>query len=121
MVWGSSPPSSLELLEDAAPAARASTRLISIVVPLFNEEATLAVLYEQLRAVLDSKALPWEVVYVDDGSTDVSHRQLVRLHAAHTNVRVVRLRRNFGKAAAFSAGFEAAAGDVVITMDADLQ
>src|SRR5206468_7349291 len=60
-------------------------------------------------------------VYVDDGSTDGSYRELVRLHAAFTNVRVVRLRRNFGKAAALAAGFDAATGEIVVTMDADLQ
>jgi dolichol-phosphate mannosyltransferase len=91
------------------------------VVPLFNEEATIADLYNQVRASLDAAGLAWEIVYVDDGSTDGSHRELVRLHAAHPNVRVVRLRRNFGKASALSAGFGAAAGDVVVTMDADLQ
>jgi glycosyltransferase involved in cell wall biosynthesis len=63
----------------------------------------------------------WELVYVDDGSTDGSYRELVRLHGAHENVRVVRLRRNFGKAAALAAGIDAAAGEIIVTMDADLQ
>jgi glycosyltransferase involved in cell wall biosynthesis len=94
---------------------------VSVVVPLFNEEATLAALYEEVRAALDPKGLAWEIIYVDDGSTDKSHQELVRLHSAHTNVRVVRLRRNFGKAVALSAGFEAASGEVIVTMDADLQ
>jgi glycosyltransferase involved in cell wall biosynthesis len=94
---------------------------VSVVVPLFNEEATVAALYDEVRAALDPKGLAWEIIYVDDGSTDKSHQELVRLHAAHTNVRVVRLRRNFGKAVALSAGFEAAAGEVIVTMDADLQ
>jgi glycosyltransferase involved in cell wall biosynthesis len=94
---------------------------VSIVVPLLNEEATVAALYAELRTALDGCPDEWEVVYVDDGSTDGSYQELVRLHAAYTNVRVVRLRRNFGKAAALAAGFEAAAGEVVITMDADLQ
>jgi len=92
-----------------------------VVVPLFNEEATVAALYEEVRAALDPKGLAWEIIYVDDGSTDKSHQELARLHAAHPNVRVVRLRRNFGKAVALSAGFEAAAGEVIVTMDADLQ
>ena len=96
-------------------------RLVSIVIPLMNEEATLAPLYEELRSHLDSAAFDWEAVYVDDGSTDGSYRELVRLHAAFTNVRVVRLRRNFGKAAALTAGFDVARGDVVVTIDADLQ
>jgi glycosyltransferase involved in cell wall biosynthesis len=97
------------------------SRLVSVVVPLLDEEATVAELYAELRAALDPAGLRWEVVYVDDGSTDGSYRELVRLHAAHTNVRVVRLRRNFGKAAALAAGFDAAAGEVVVTIDADLQ
>jgi glycosyltransferase involved in cell wall biosynthesis len=94
---------------------------ISIIVPLLNEEATITPLYEEVRAALDGAGDEWEIVYVDDGSTDGSYRELVRLHAAYTNVRVVRMRRNFGKAAALAAGFDAAHGDVLVTMDADLQ
>ena len=86
-----------------------------------NEEATLEPLYDEVRAALEPLGIDWEIVFVDDGSTDGSYRELVRLHAAHLNVRVVRLRRNFGKAAALAAGFEVAAGDVIVTMDADLQ
>ena len=94
---------------------------LSIVVPLLNEAATLEPLYREIEAGLAATGLEWEVVFVDDGSTDGSYRELVRLHAAHLNVRVVRLRRNFGKAAALAAGIEAATGDVIVTMDADLQ
>jgi glycosyltransferase involved in cell wall biosynthesis len=96
-------------------------RLVSVVVPLLNEEHTIADLYDQIRTALDPAPDDWEVVYVDDGSTDGSYQELVRLHAAHTNVRVVRLRRNFGKAAALAAGVGAATGDVIVTIDADLQ
>lgn len=96
-------------------------RLVSVIVPLLNEEATVAALYAELRAALDSGPDDWEVVYIDDGSTDGSYQELVRLHAAYTNVRVVRLRRNFGKAAALAAGVEAAGGEVIVTIDADLQ
>ena len=99
----------------------ARRRLVSVVVPLFNEEPTLAPLYAEVAEALEDAEFEWELVFVDDGSTDGSYRELVRLHAAYTNVRVVRLRRNFGKAAALAAGFEAAAGEIVITMDADLQ
>jgi len=102
-------------------AAATRPRLISVVVPLLNEESTLAALHDQVARALDDAGFVWELVFVDDGSTDGSYRELVRLHAAYTNVRVVRLRRNFGKAAALAAGFEAAAGDLVVTMDADLQ
>src|SRR5215831_11213447 len=112
-----------ELVDDE-PAVRdsgAKPRLLSVVVPLLNEEATLEQLYSELDTALAAVGLDWEVVFVDDGSTDGSYRELVRLHAAHLNVRVVRLRRNFGKAAALAAGIDLAAGDVIVTMDADLQ
>jgi glycosyltransferase involved in cell wall biosynthesis len=98
-----------------------SPRKLSVVVPLLNEKATLEALYRELDTALASAGLEWEVVFVDDGSTDGSYRELIRLHAAHLNVRVVRLRRNFGKAAALAAGIEVATGDVIVTMDADLQ
>src|SRR5690349_2838708 len=93
--------------------------LVSIVAPLFNEAATVAELYKQIEAALDGWR--WEIVYVDDGSTDDSYARLAELHATHPNIRVVRHRRNFGKAAALSAGFAVAQGDIVVTIDADLQ
>jgi dolichol-phosphate mannosyltransferase len=113
----------LDLANDAAEvlSSAPSRRLLSVVVPLLNEEATLEPLYRELNAALAATGLEWEVVFVDDGSTDGSYRELVRLHAAHLNVRVVRLRRNFGKAAAMAAGIEVAAGEIIVTMDADLQ
>jgi len=94
--------------------------VISVVVPVYNEERSVALLYEELQGALDPVG-DWEVVYVDDGSTDGSFAALTRLHAAHENVRVVRLRRNFGKAAALATGFGLAAGDVIVTIDGDLQ
>jgi glycosyltransferase involved in cell wall biosynthesis len=95
--------------------------VISVVVPVHEEERTLALLYEELQAALDPLGQPWEAVFVDDGSMDGSFAALTRLHDAHDNVRVVRLRRNFGKAAALAAGFANAEGEVVDTIDADLQ
>jgi glycosyltransferase involved in cell wall biosynthesis len=95
--------------------------VITVVVPVYDEELTLAPLYEELEAVFDSSGRAWEVVFVDDGSSDGSFAALTRLHSAHENVRVIRLRRNFGKAAALAAGFAQARGDVVVTIDADLQ
>jgi glycosyltransferase involved in cell wall biosynthesis len=95
--------------------------VISVVVPVYDEELTLGPLYDELRAALEPLEAAWEVVFVDDGSSDGSFAALTRLHAAHGNVRVVRLRRNFGKAAALAAGFAHAGGDVVVTIDADLQ
>jgi glycosyltransferase involved in cell wall biosynthesis len=95
--------------------------MISVVVPLLNEERTLEALYGQIAAALDPLGEPFEVVFVDDGSTDGSRRVLARLHGEQTNVVVVHLRRNFGKAAALQAGFREARGDTVVTIDADLQ
>lgn len=92
---------------------------ISIVVPLFNEESTVARLYDEIEIALKGRS--WEIVFVDDGSTDASYRRLTKLHTEHSNVRVVRLRRNFGKAAALSAGFDVVRGSVIVTIDADLQ
>jgi dolichol-phosphate mannosyltransferase len=94
--------------------------VISVVVPVYNEERSVALLYEELQAALDPVG-EWEAVYVDDGSTDGSFAALTRLHAANENVRVVRLRRNFGKAAALAAGFAQATGEVIVTIDGDLQ
>jgi dolichol-phosphate mannosyltransferase len=113
----------VRLTEDASVVAWGTPRgrMLSVVVPLLNEEATLDRLYAELKQALASTGLEWEVVFVDDGSTDGSYRELVRLHAAYLNVRVVRLRRNFGKAAALQAGIDVAAGDLIVTLDADLQ
>jgi glycosyltransferase involved in cell wall biosynthesis len=95
--------------------------VISVVVPLRDEELTVALLYDEVRAALEPLDRAWELVYIDDGSIDGSWAALTRLHAEHDNVRVVRLRRNFGKATALQAGFAEAEGDVIVTMDADLQ
>jgi len=95
--------------------------VISVVVPVHDEERSVALLLDELASVLDGLGRPWEAVFVDDGSTDGTFGALTRLHDAHDNVRVVRLRRNFGKAAALQAGFEEARGDVVVTIDGDLQ
>ncbi len=95
--------------------------MISVVVPVRDEEQTVEPLYDELAGALGELGEPWEVVYVDDGSRDGTHEALVRLHESTTNVRVVRLRRNAGKAAALDAGFAVVEGDVVVTMDGDLQ
>jgi glycosyltransferase involved in cell wall biosynthesis len=108
-------------LETTAWAADTLGAVISVVVPLLNEEHSLGALYHELAATLDPRDEPWEVVFVDDGSTDGSLGVLTRLHDEATNVVVVHLRRNFGKAAALQAGFLEARGDVIVTIDADLQ
>lgn len=95
--------------------------MISVVVPVRDEEQTVEPLYEELARALGDRPEPWEVVFVDDGSRDGTHAALTRLHSQATNVRVVRLRRNAGKAAALDAGFQEVEGDVVVTIDGDLQ
>jgi dolichol-phosphate mannosyltransferase len=95
--------------------------VISIVIPLHNEERSVGLLYEELQAALEPLEQDWEAVFVDDGSVDGSFAALTRLHDAHENVRVVRLRRNFGKAAALATGFAQASGETIVTIDADLQ
>ncbi|HEX6700692.1 MAG TPA: glycosyltransferase family 2 protein [Gaiellaceae bacterium] len=95
--------------------------MISVVVPVCNEERSVALLYDELRSALEPLEREWEAIFVDDGSTDGSFAALTRLHAEVDNVRVVRLRRNFGKAAALVAGFDQAQGDTIVTLDADLQ
>ena len=95
--------------------------VISIVVPVHNEEENVGPLLAELTEALQPTAHAWEAIFVDDGSTDSTFAALGRLHATHRNVRVVRLRRNFGKAAALAAGFAEASGDVIVTIDGDLQ
>jgi len=95
--------------------------VISVVVPLLNEAPSLEELYREIVAALEPRGEPFEVVFVDDGSTDGSPAVLGELHHQHANVVVVRLRRNFGKAAALQAGFLEARGDTIVTIDADLQ
>lgn len=94
---------------------------ISVVVPLLNEEEALETLHERLTKVLEGMGKAYEIIYVDDGSTDSSPDILKRLYEADTNVVVIRFRRNFGKAAALSCGFDEARGKVIISIDADLQ
>jgi len=100
---------------------RASPPDVSVVVPLYNEADTVPLLADRLSSALDRLGRSWEVVVVDDGSTDGSFEALKAVHEADPRFTVVRFRRNFGQTPAFAAGFDAARGDVVVTMDADLQ
>jgi glycosyltransferase involved in cell wall biosynthesis len=95
--------------------------VISVVVPVHDEDRSVELLYDELASALEPLGRPWEAVFVDDGSTDGSFAALTRLNDRAPNVRVVRLRRNFGKSAALAAGFRHSTGDVVVTIDADLQ
>lgn len=109
-------PDAARLFEPAGPP-----RSLSIVIPLLNEADSLPALYEELTTVLASLGLPYEMIFIDDGSTDESARTLAHLYSADPRIRIVQFRRNFGKSAALDAGFRASRGEAVITMDADLQ
>ena len=94
---------------------------ISIVIPLYNEEESLPHLADWIDRVMTAHGFDYEVIMVDDGSSDSSWRVVEGLHEANPRYRGVKFRRNYGKSAALNVGFGAARGDVVVTMDADLQ
>ncbi len=94
---------------------------LSLVVPVYNEVENLTPLYERVREVLDPTGWTYELILVDDGSTDGSDRMLADLHAKDTRVKVLRFRRNFGQTAALAAGFDYAHGDIVVSLDGDMQ
>ena len=94
---------------------------VSIVIPLLNESESLGELYAWIERVMTTEGLSWEAIFIDDGSKDSSWKIIEGLSAKDSRVKGVRFRRNYGKSAALYCGFERAAGDVVITMDADLQ
>lgn len=95
--------------------------MLSIVIPVHNEEPALLPLYDHLTAVLDGLAKPYEIIFVDDASTDRSFDLLANLVETDYRLKVIRLRRNFGQTAALSAGFDEAQGEVIISLDGDLQ
>lgn len=95
---------------------------ISLVIPLYNEVESLDPLVEWITSTLQSTGLSYEIVFVDDGSSDGSWDKVKSLKGQHPSIiKAIRFRRNYGKSAALNQGFEIASGDVVITMDADLQ
>jgi glycosyltransferase involved in cell wall biosynthesis len=96
-------------------------RTIDIVIPAFNEEACVAVLYERLRVVIDPLPYDFRILFVDDGSRDRTAQECLSLAARDARVGLLRFSRNFGHQAALTAGLDAADGDAVITLDADLQ
>jgi hypothetical protein len=108
-------PASLESLE-VAPNPH-----VSVVIPVLDERESLEPLYSRLVAVLDGLGHSYELIFVDDGSTDGSYEVLRRLHETDRRLRVIRFSSNFGQTAAFSAGFAEARGDIILTLDADLQ
>ncbi len=95
---------------------------LSFVIPLLNEQSTLCELVDRIESVCQSNAItPFEILLIDDGSSDESWNEIERLAKSKSTVHGIRFRRNFGKAAALSAGFQQATGKIIITMDADLQ
>lgn len=94
---------------------------VSLVIPVFNEEGNLTRLHQEITDVLGPYEKSYEIVFVDDGSTDASFALLSRLHHQDPHVRVVRFRKNFGQTAALAAGFAEARAPVIVTLDADLQ
>jgi len=94
---------------------------ISVIIPVLNEAETIQPLAEQITAVLDGLERSCEIVFVDDGSRDDTVERIRRAHENDSRVRLVRFRRNFGKAAALCAGFDVSRGSIVVTMDGDLQ
>jgi glycosyltransferase involved in cell wall biosynthesis len=103
------------------PAATAAAPYLSMVIPIYNEEDSIPTLYERLTHELDTLGHTYEIIAIDDGSKDRSFAILRELAHRDQRLHVVRFRRNFGQTAAFSAGFQRARGEVVITIDADLQ
>ena len=94
---------------------------LSIVIPVYNEEPNVAPLHEELSRVLASMGVAYEILIVDDGSTDGTFAALRPIRAADAHVRVVRFTRNFGQTAACAAGFANARGHLIVTCDGDLQ
>ncbi|MBI5141856.1 MAG: glycosyltransferase family 2 protein [Nitrospirae bacterium] len=95
--------------------------MVSVLVPLYNEEESIPHLYEAVKGVMDGVGRPYELILVDDGSTDSTLDLITALHEKDKKVAVISFRRNFGQTAAFAAGFDAAKGGVIITLDGDLQ
>jgi undecaprenyl-phosphate 4-deoxy-4-formamido-L-arabinose transferase len=111
-----------ETLPRALPTdAAAAAPSISVVIPVYNEAASLRELYARAVEALDVAGSSFELIFVDDGSTDTTFAELERLHAAGGRVRAVRFKRNFGQHSAMHAGLVRARGEVLVTMDGDLQ
>ena len=94
---------------------------LSILIPVYNEEGNLSLLYEKLVAALKKVGRPYEVIFVDDGSSDGTLEILLDLREKNPNVKIISFSRNFGQTAALSAGIDSSKGDIIIPMDGDLQ
>ena len=94
---------------------------ISVIIPTYNEEENVAVLYKELTSVLRTLNRGYEIIFVDDCSTDATYQRLSELHSLDDHVKIIKFRKNFGQSAAMKAGFDHALGNLIITLDADLQ
>ena len=111
-------------IDNEFPVVEGSSRRplqLSVVIPLYNEVENIPHLYPELISVLEFMDRPFEIIIVDDGSTDGSFELLKQLHLEDPRLRVIRLRRNFGNTPAYAAGFDATQGEWIVTIDADLQ
>ncbi len=103
------------------PIDKAQSPELSMVVPVFNEEGSVGRLYDEVSAALNELHRTYEVIIIDDGSSDNSYAKLKEIHERDSRWQIIQFRRNFGQTAAMAAGFDAARGQTIITMDADLQ
>lgn len=94
---------------------------ISVIIPLFNEEESLPELHDWIKRIMDENNFSYEIIFIDDGSTDNSWKVIEDLQNSNPEIKAIRFRRNYGKSPALHCGFNRAQGDVIITMDADLQ
>jgi glycosyltransferase involved in cell wall biosynthesis len=108
-------------MNDLGSNADAARLDVSVIAPVYNEDKSIATLYEQIHKTLESEGLRWELVLVNDGSTDRTPAVLDELAATDSRVKVVHFRRNYGQTAAMMAGIDFAAGDTIVAIDADLQ
>jgi glycosyltransferase involved in cell wall biosynthesis len=94
---------------------------ISVIIPAYNEEENVVILYKELTSVLHSLNRDYEIIFVDDCSTDTTYQRLSEVHDHDDRIKIIKFRKNFGQSAAMKAGFDHAMGNLIITMDADLQ
>ena len=114
-------PSKTEIQAERGSSAATQAPEVSLVIPVFNEEGNLANLHQEITEVLEPYGKRYEIIFVDDGSTDASFALLKALHHRDPTVCVIRFRKNFGQTAALAAGFDEARAPVIVTLDADLQ
>ena len=105
----------------STPSTRYTKKCVSLIVPVYNEEESIDYFYENIQTILNRKDYDFELIFVDDGSTDTTFECIKRLHTQDHRVKAIEFSRNYGKEHALAAGFSASRGDAVIPMDVDLQ